>query len=289
MTGNERNHGATAGCRVADRRVNRPVVDARHRFALRGSGAATAAPESSGYSLRPGDVIFGRRPSWPQRLLALAGDHLSHCGVVFEQDGALRVAEFGPVGAFSRSVDEFTNAYELHAFLRPAVDPMCATRVARRAVEMIDRDEWTYSWPSGVLLDSGLAIRRVIPRNCESIVSDVVVALACSISRRSGGAALTCSGFVFECLRSTCQSCQLNLSWPTRDRVPGWARSPSVTDSRPVPVTERPLDDTIVRVLVSPFDLWVSVPADFRVVVDHQVVTILQDDIDPPPAAPAAA
>lgn len=238
---------------------------------------------------QPGDVVFGRRPSWVQHLLGLAGDFLSHCGVVVDIGGERRVAEFGPQGAFSRPLDEFFSAYELNGYLRLNAHATCREAVATSARERLARNEWTYCWSAGVLLDAGLVVRRYLPSSLDPRLSELVLGLARKLHQRGGDRSITCAGFVLDCVGDTCADCRSVIGWPSRDRVPGWRTSPSITDAwRRRLVGEVP-DGALVRLLVSPFDLWVSLSAEFRVVVDEGVTTVIVDHLDsPPPATPVA-
>jgi hypothetical protein len=228
-----------------------------------------------------GDIIFGNRLSWMQRVMNVSGDYLSHCGIIARVDGQLAVIEVGPGGCFSRTLEDFVAAYRFIAYLRPRMHPACLRQVVEAATSELDRREATYSNAACWLLEAFMLGRRYLPAACEPLLNRLGNAAASWLVDRSESSDVTCSGFLFDCLSAACDRCRPQLSWPVRPRTSPWIMAPWLTDVRsnpPDPASKQ--HPQVTRALIMPYDLWAAIRFDHKVVVDNGQTTVIVDYVD---------
>lgn len=237
---------------------------------------------NSGVGPAEGDLIFGNRLSWMQGVMNVSGDFLSHIGIVAVVDGELSVIELGPGGCFTRSYEVFTKAYRFHALARPQMHPQCLAEVVRVAKRHLQTRELTYSMNACSLLEVFMLARRYSPQRAEEGINRLGVRAASWLVKRSPATDVTCSGFVYECLSAACSQCRPMVTWPTRERVAPWCAAPSLTDVRASRSDRGTQQPEVVRTLITPYDLWAAVQYQFKLVVDDDLATLIQDDLDDP-------
>jgi len=237
----------------------------------------------TGGSVAPeeGDIVFGNRLSWMQRIMNVSGDYLSHCGIVVRIDGRLAVIEVGPDGCFNRTLEDFVAAYRFTAYLRPRMHPACLDQVVAAACVELDRGDATYSMAACWLLEVFMLGRRYLPAQCEPLLNRLGSAAAGRLVDQSDPSDVTCSGFLYDCLQTACGRCRPELSWPARRRTPPWKMSPWLTDVRANPTDSAPPQrPEITRALIMPYDLWAAVPFERKVVVDQGHTTVIVDFVN---------
>lgn len=234
--------------------------------------------------LAEGDLIFGNRLSWMQRVMNISGDFLTHVGVVALVEDEIAVIELGPQGCFTRTVDEFTSRYRFYAFGRPSMHAACVRRVVASAQDDLRRADRTYSMAACCLLEAFMLARRLFPERFESRLNSLGRRMTRWFLRWVSSTDVTCSGFVYELLQSApCRHCRPDLSWPTRPRVSPLDQAPWLSDVRPHDCVQPEMRHDVVRTLVMPYDLWSALRYDFKVIVRDGVTTVVVDNFDGDP------
>lgn len=243
-------------------------------------------PTADTFELRPGDIIFGNRLSWMQRIMNVSGDYLGHCGIITERGAGddLRVIELGPNGVFTRTIDQFVGAYRFFAVGRLRMHTECIRQVVAESERRLAADTMTYSMAACALLETFMLARRFAPARVEDCVNRFGVAAAGRLVERSPDTDITCSGFVYECVLDVCDRCRPRIAWPTRDRIPPWEAAPWLTDVVPTRGQRPTQDHDALRTLLMPFDLWSSLEFDVKWVVRGDTATVIHDHFDDDPS-----
>lgn len=291
-TPNTESQHATPAVSASVARSAHNVVALDTRSVLRGR-----RPDAATFGLRAGDIIFGNRLSWMQRIMNVSGDYLGHCGIVApaDRDGDseerttardedLRVIELGPSGVFTRTIEQFVGAYRFFSVGRLRMHPRCIERVVTESERRLVADEMTYSMAACTLLEAFMLARRYAPERFEEHVNRFGVAAADRLVRQSPSTDITCSGFVYECVLEACELCRPQVTWPTRRRVPPWQAAPWLTDVVPVRAVRPRQNHDALRTLLMPYDLWAALPFDVKFVVRGDTATVIHDHFDDDPS-----
>lgn len=213
-----------------------------------------------------GSVILGRRVSAVNSHLRAIGEPATHCAIVDTvpgRPGEFRTIELGPDGVFFRSIADFVVAYDRTAVLEPKISRECRGVVVDAARTATTEYSWTFC---SLIELSGLS-RRFGPGSADHALVRRTIGFARALRAQHGDGVETCSGFVAACLATACSSCRPVLQWPARRLPPRRQAARGLGElfepDRHVAATE---DESVARVLVTPGDLWVSVPARRRLV-----------------------
>ena len=144
--------------------------------------------------LARGDLLFGNRLSPMQRAMVVSGDPWTHSALVGAVDGELRTIEIGPAGCFSRSLEEFADAYRFVGHARLAMGEHCVDAVATVAETALQAGRLTYSYRTCAVIEAAALARRLLPGRLEARVVGRTIDSAASHARRLDPSAVTCSG-----------------------------------------------------------------------------------------------
>ena len=230
--------------------------------------------------LQRGDLLFGNRLSWMQRIMVLTGDPWTHAAIVGEVDGELTVIEMGAKkGIASRSIERFVSAYRYYGVARLAMSQDCIDLVATEAEQQLRSPQLRYLMSTCALLEGVSAGRRFIPAAFEGRIVNAAQHEAQRLLDKHGPNIANCAGFVSHCLGAACPGCRPDLAIPARPRLSLLRGATTVTDlcAAPAP-TPLAVGGAIAALLTAPADLWVAPLFDVREVVHGDVSTTIFDD-----------
>ena len=224
---------------------------------------------------RPGDLLVCYRLSNFQRVSNISGDPCTHVAMLDVIDGKVMTIEMGADGVFVRSFAEFAAAYEWIGVIHLDSSESERSTIVADARRRLQDGRMRYSLlQCGHIAAFGLA-RRALPAAVEPVLSAIALASSRVVHRREGPDVATCSGFIAQCLDAAFAQ-RGEPAWPIRPRVAPWRRAPDVTAvAARDDLRRRPQQRGAVNVLMSPSDLFVTVPSCGRTIIGPDDVTLL--------------